>query len=155
MRVIIQRVSEANVKVDDKIVGSINQGFVLLVGFTHSDSIDDLNYIIKKIKFIRLFDDNNGIMNIDINDIGGSILSISQFTLYADANKGRRPSYQNAMKYDEAENLYNQFNKMLMTEGFKVEKGVFGGDMKVSLINDGPVTIILDSKEGNYETNKL
>jgi len=155
MRVIIQRVSEASVRVDNNIVGSINQGFVLLVGFTHDDNIDDLNFMIKKIKFIRLFDDDNGIMNIDINDIGGSILSISQFTLYADASRGRRPSYTNAMKYNEAEELYNHFNNMLIDEGFKVEKGVFGGDMKVSLINDGPITIILDSKEGNYETSKL
>lgn len=155
MRVVLQRVTEASVKVDGKITGSIDKGFMLLVGFTHDDNIDDINYMIKKIKFIRLFDDKDGIMNIDINDIGGSILSISQFTLYADANKGRRPSYQNAMKYDEANAMYEKFNQMLIDEGFKVEKGVFGGDMKVSLINDGPVTIILDSKEGNYETNKL
>jgi D-tyrosyl-tRNA(Tyr) deacylase len=155
MRVIIQRVSEASVSVDQKIVGSIDKGFALLVGFTHDDDLEDLTYMLKKIKFIRLFDDNNGIMNIDINDIGGSILSISQFTLYADANKGRRPSYEKAMKYDEAKVLYNQFNDMLIAEGFKVEKGIFGADMKVSLINDGPVTIILDSKEGKYETTKL
>ena len=155
MRVVIQRVSVASVTVDSKVVGSIGQGFALLVGFTHSDTIDDLKYIVNKIKFIRLFDDDNGIMNIDINDIGGSILSISQFTLYADASKGRRPSYVNAMKYNEAEYLYNEFNKMLLDEGFKVEKGVFGGDMKVSLTNDGPITIILDSKEGKYETSKL
>lgn len=155
MRVVLQRVTEAAVKVDGKVTGSIDKGFMLLVGFTHDDNIDDINYMIKKIKFIRLFDDKDGIMNIDINDIGGSILSISQFTLYADANKGRRPSYQNAMKYDEAKAMYEKFNQMLIDEGFKVEKGVFGGDMKVSLINDGPVTIILDSKEGNHETNKL
>lgn len=155
MRVVIQRVSEANVKVDNQIIGSINKGLVLLVGFTHDDNIDDLTYIINKIKFMRLFDDENGIMNIDINNIDGSILSISQFTLYANTTKGRRPSYDKAMKYDEAERLYNTFNKMLEEEGLKVEKGLFGGDMKVSLINDGPVTIILDSKEGNYEANKL
>jgi D-tyrosyl-tRNA(Tyr) deacylase len=155
MRVIIQRVREASVSVDQRIVGSIDKGFVLLVGFTHNDDLEDLTYMLKKIKFIRLFDDNNGIMNIDINDIGGSILSISQFTLYADANKGRRPSYEKAMKYSEAEVLYNKFNDMLIAEDFKVEKGIFGADMKVSLINDGPVTIILDSKEGKYETTKL
>ncbi|MDD2203611.1 MAG: D-aminoacyl-tRNA deacylase [Bacilli bacterium] len=151
MRVIIQRVSEASVRVDNKVAGFIQAGFVLFVGFTHDDNIDDLKYIINKIKFIRLFDDDNGIMNIDINDIGGSILSISQFTLYANASKGRRPSYTKAMKYNEAEEFYNQFNKMLIEEGLKVEKGIFGGDMKVSLVNDGPITIILDSKEGNYE----
>lgn len=155
MRVIIQRVSEASVTVDGNIIGSIDHGFAILVGFTHSDTIDDLSYIINKIKFIRLFDDDNGIMNIDINNIGGSILSISQFTLYADVTKGRRPSYHKSMKYSDAEILYNQFNKMLISEGFKVETGLFGGNMKVSLINEGPVTIILDSEEGNYEKSKL
>lgn len=147
MRVIIQRVSEANVKVDNKVVGAIDQGYVLLVGFTHNDNLDDLNYIIKKIKFMRLFDDNNGIMNIDINDIDGSVLSISQFTLYANTVKGRRPSYDMARKYDEAKNLYDEFNIKLENAGLKVEKGIFGADMKVSLVNDGPVTIIIDSKE--------
>jgi D-tyrosyl-tRNA(Tyr) deacylase len=155
MRVIIQRVSDANVKVDNKIVGSIDKGFVLLVGFTHEDNESDLQFMVNKIKNIRLFDDNNGIMNIDINDIGGSILSISQFTLYANAIKGRRPSYDKAMKYDKAEQLYNQFNDMLVASGLKVEKGIFGGDMKVSLTNDGPVTIIIDSKEGIYEEFKF
>lgn len=153
MRVVIQRVSEAHVKVDDKITGAISRGLVVLVGFTDGDNIDDINYIVKKIKFIRLFDDNDGIMNIDINNMDGSILSISQFTLYGDASKGRRPSYSKAMKYDEAQKLYNHFNDTLIREGLKVEKGIFGGDMKVSLVNDGPVTIIIDSKEGNYEKN--
>lgn len=155
MRVIIQRVSEAHVKVEGSIVGSIKKGFVLLVGFTHDDTVNDINYMINKIKYIRLFDDVNGIMNLNIDEVEGSILSISQFTLYADATKGRRPSYAKAMKYQEAEQLYNKFNDMLEENGFKIEKGVFGGDMKVSLINDGPVTIILDSKEGNYEESKL
>lgn len=153
MRVVIQRVSEAHVKVDDKITGAINRGLVVLVGFTEGDNEDDINYIVKKIKFIRLFDDNDGIMNIDINNIDGSILSISQFTLYADASKGRRPSYSKAMKYEEAEKLYDHFNDTLTREGLKVEKGTFGGNMRVSLVNDGPVTIIIDSKEGNYEKN--
>ncbi|HHT38645.1 MAG TPA: D-tyrosyl-tRNA(Tyr) deacylase [Mollicutes bacterium] len=155
MRVIIQRVSEASVTVDNKIVGQIDKGFVLLVGFTHGDTIEDLNYIVKKIKFIRLFDDENGIMNVDINNSGGSILSISQFTLHANTSKGRRPSYDMAMKYDESKALYEKFNELLRSEGLKVQEGVFGADMKVSLINDGPVTIIIDSKEGCYEKNKL
>lgn len=155
MRVIIQRVSEANVKVDNKVVGAIDQGYVLLVAFTHNDNLDDLNYIIKKIKFMRLFDDNNGIMNIDINDIGGSLLSISQFTLYADVNKGRRPSYHHSMEYNKASDMYHKFNDMLIDEGFRVETGIFGESMKVSLVNDGPVTIILDSKGDNYERVEL
>ena len=98
MRAVIQRVSEASVSVNDRVVGAINKGYVLLVGFTHNDTIDDLSYIVNKIKFIRLFDDENGIMNIDINKIEGSILSISQFTLYADTKNGRRPSIQPSMK---------------------------------------------------------
>jgi D-tyrosyl-tRNA(Tyr) deacylase len=155
MRVIIQRVSEACVKVDGNIVGKINEGLALLVGFTHDDTSDDLNYMVKKIKYIRLFDDENGIMNIDICNSGGSILSISQFTLYADASKGRRPSYDRAMKYDQANILYHKFNDLLREDGLTVEEGIFGGDMKVSLINDGPVTIIIDSKEGCYEKNKF
>ena len=153
MRVVIQRVSSASVLVDEKIVGNIDRGFVLLVGFTHDDDIDDINYIVNKIKFIRLFDDNNGIMNIDINNSGGSILSISQFTLYANTLKGRRPSYDKAMKSSESKTLYSEFNKRLRKEGLKVEEGIFGADMKVYLVNDGPVTIILDSKEGCYEKN--
>jgi D-tyrosyl-tRNA(Tyr) deacylase len=155
MRVIIQRVSEACVKVDGNIVGKINEGLALLVGFTHDDTSDDLNYMVKKIKYIRLFDDENGIMNIDICNSGGSILSISQFKLYADASKGRRPSYDRAMKYDQANILYHKFNDLLREDGLTVEEGIFGGDMKVSLINDGPVTIIIDSKEGCYEKNKF
>lgn len=155
MRAIIQRVSEAKVSVDDRVVGAINKGYVLLVGFAHNDTIDDLSYIVNKIKFIRLFDDENGIMNIDINKIEASILSVSQFTLYADTKNGRRPSYTASMKYNEAEKLYDQFNSMLEAEGLKVEKGIFGADMKVFILNDGPVTIILDSKEGNYEETKL
>lgn len=155
MRVVIQRAVSASVNVDSKIVGSINKGFVLLVGFTHNDTIDDLTYAIKKIRFIRLFDDESGIMNKDIYDIGGSILSISQFTLYADANKGRRPSYDKAMKYSDAQDLYHTFNELLRAASLKVEEGIFGADMEVSLINDGPVTIIIDSKEGVYEKTKL
>jgi D-tyrosyl-tRNA(Tyr) deacylase len=155
MRVVIQRVTEAHVSVDDKIVGKIDKGFMILVGFTHTDTESDLAYIVKKIKFIRLFDDDNGIMNIDINDSKASILSISQFTLYADANKGRRPSYDKAMKYDLASSFYHKFNDMMRSEGLKVEEGIFGADMKVSLTNDGPVTIIIDSEDGVNEKSKL
>lgn len=149
MRVIIQRVTEASVMVNEKIVGKIKQGYVLLVAFTHDDSIDDLNYIVNKVKFIRLFDDDNGIMNLDISSISGSILSVSQFTLYADTNNGRRPNYHLSMQYDAAKVLYDQFNGLMRESGIRVETGIFGSCMQVKLINDGPVTIILDSKEGN------
>jgi D-tyrosyl-tRNA(Tyr) deacylase len=149
MRVIIQRVNEASVAVDLKMVGKINKGYLLLVGFTHKDTIDDINYIAKKIKYIRLFDDENGIMNKGIDEVDASILSISQFTLYANTAKGRRPSYDSAMKYDEAKEMYKIFNDTLRSLSLKVEEGIFGADMKVSLINDGPVTIIIDSKEGS------
>lgn len=149
MRVIIQRVSEASVIVDLKTVGKINKGYLLLVSFTHNDTIDDINYIANKIKYIRLFDDENGIMNKGIDEVDASILSISQFTLYANTAKGRRPSYDNAMKYDEAKEMYKTFNDTLRSLSLKVEEGIFGADMKVSLINDGPITIIIDSKEGN------
>ncbi len=149
MRVIIQRVSEASVIVDLKTVGKINKGYLLLVSFTHNDTIDDINYIANKIKYIRLFDDENGIMNKGIDEVDASILSISQFTLYANTTKGRRPSYDNAMKYDEAKEMYKTFNDTLRSLSLKVEEGIFGADMKVSLINDGPITIIIDSKEGN------
>jgi len=149
MRVVIQRVTQASVFVNNESVGEIKQGYVLLVAFTHNDSIDDLNYIVNKIKFIRLFDDDNGIMNLDISSISGSILSISQFTLYADFKNGRRPNYHLSMNYDDAKVLYYQFNNMIRETGIKVEEGIFGSCMQVKLINDGPVTIILDSKEGN------
>lgn len=151
MRVIIQRVNEAKVVVDENVVSSINKGYLLLVGFTNNDSLKDINYVVDKIKFIRLFDDNNGIMNLDINTINGSILSVSQFTLYADTSKGRRPSYIKALKYEDAKELYNKFNEVLRANDLNVETGIFGAEMKVSLINDGPVTIIVDSKDGLYE----
>ena len=151
MRVIIQRVNEAKVVVDENVVSSINKGYLLLVGFTNNDSLKDINYLVDKIKFLRLFDDNNGIMNLDINTINGSILSVSQFTLYADTSKGRRPSYIKALKYEDAKELYNKFNEVLRANDLNVETGIFGAEMKVSLINDGPVTIIVDSKDGLYE----
>jgi D-tyrosyl-tRNA(Tyr) deacylase len=155
MRVIIQRVLSSSVLVDEKQVGKIDKGFLILVGFTHDDTASDLAYIVKKIKFMRLFDDDNGIMNVDINNSEASILSISQFTLYANVTKGRRPSYDKAMKYENAREFYHKFNDMLRDEGLKVEEGIFGADMKVSLINDGPVTIIIDSKDGVNEKSKL
>ena len=143
MRVIVQRVNEANVKVKGKIVGEINDGYMLLVGFTHTDTLENIKEMVKKIINLRIMDDENGVMNKSILDTKGSILSISQFTLYADTKKGNRPSYVNAMPGDKAKDLYNQFN-LELEKYLKVEKGIFGEEMKVSLINDGPITITLE-----------
>lgn len=154
MKVVAQRSKEAFVSVDDNIVGSIDHGLVLLVGFTKGDSINEINYMIDKIINLRIFDDEDGVMNKSLIDVNGDILSISQFTLYADTRKGRRPSYINALGGDEAIELYRLFNDKLreslnkINDSLKVEEGIFGADMKVSLINDGPVTIILE-KEGD------
>ena len=143
MRVIVQRVEEASVKVDGKVVGEINNGYMLLVGFTYGDSIENITSMVKKIVNLRIMDDEDGVMNKSILDVGGSILSISQFTLYADSKKGNRPSYVNALPGDEACKLYDLFN-LELSKFVKVEKGIFGAEMKVSLINDGPITITLE-----------
>lgn len=148
MRVIVQRVKNSSVLVDKKIVGKIDNGLMLLVGFTYGDTLQDIEYISKKVLNLRIFDDENGIMNKSILDVGGSILSISQFTLYADTKKGNRPSYIKALKSNEAIKLYNIFNKIL-EEKVHVETGIFGAEMEVELINDGPITIILDSEVVN------
>ena len=145
MKVLVQRSLESSVSVNNKVVGSIDKGLVLLVGFTHTDTSYDIDYLVKKVVNLRIFDDENGIMNKSILDVGGSILSVSQFTLYADTKKGNRPSYINAMGGENATKLYDEFNQKL-SEYVKVEKGVFGADMKVSITNDGPVTIILESR---------
>ena len=145
MRVVAQRSLNSSVSVNGKVLGSIDRGLVLLVGFTHDDDIDDINYIVKKVLNLRIFDDENGVMNLSIKDIDGKILSISQFTLQADTRKGNRPSYINAMNGKDAIKLYEIFNKELRKE-VEVETGLFGADMKVNILNDGPVTIILDSK---------
>ena len=143
MKVVVQRVKEASCKVDGKITGEIKNGLMLLVGFTDGDSIDNIKYMVQKIVNLRIFDDENGVMNKSVLDVGGSILSISQFTLYADTKKGNRPSYINAMKGEEATLLYDLFNEEL-GKLIHVEKGVFGADMDISLINWGPTTIILE-----------
>ena len=145
MKVLVQRSLESSVSVNNKVVGSIDKGLVLLVGFTHTDTSYDIDYLVKKVVNLRIFDDENGIMNKSILDVGGIILSVSQFTLYADTKKGNRPSYINAMGGENATKLYDEFNEKL-SEFVKVEKGVFGADMKVSITNDGPVTIILESR---------
>ena len=146
MRVLVQRSLESSVSVDNKIVGSIDKGLVLLVGFTEGDDSNKIDYLVKKVLNLRIFDDEDGVMNKSVLDIGGSILSISQFTLYADTKKGNRPSYVNALSGSEATLLYDEFNKKL-GEHIKVETGIFGADMKVSITNDGPVTILLESRE--------
>ena len=146
MRVVVQRSLNSNVSVDNKIVGSIDKGLVLLVGFTHDDDLSEIDYMVKKIVNLRIFDDENGVMNKSILDICGSILSISQFTLYGDAKKGNRPSYVKALSGDQATIFYDEFNNKLR-QYVHVETGIFGADMKVNIINDGPVTILLEREK--------
>lgn len=144
MKVVVQRtLSHAKCSVDGKITGEIDKGLVLLVGFTEGDTIEKIDYLCKRIVNLRIFDDESGIMNKSVLDIGGSILSISQFTLYADTSKGNRPSYINAMKHEEASKFYDLFNQTLR-KYIKVEEGKFGSDMQISFTNSGPVTIILE-----------
>lgn len=145
MKVVIQRVKQADVYIHNQSSNKIDKGFMILVGFTEGDTSIDIDYIIKKIINLRVFDDTDGIMNKSILDIKGSILSISQFTLYADTKKGNRPSYIKALKGEYSSKLYDEFNRKL-SEYIEVKTGIFGEDMQVSLINDGPVTIIIDSK---------
>ena len=145
MKVVIQRVKESSVSINNEIYNRINNGLMILVGFTEGDNNLDIDYIVKKVVNLRIFDDENGIMNRSILDTNGSILSISQFTLYADTKKGNRPSYIKALKSEYSSKLYDEFNKKL-SEYINVKTGVFGAEMEVSLINDGPITIIIDSK---------
>ena len=146
MKVVVQRSKKSKVTINNKVNGSINKGYVLLVGFTHGDTTDIVDKMINKILNLRIFEDENDKMNLSIKDINGSILSISQFTLYAASKKGNRPSFINAMKPDEASKLYDYFNQEL-SKYIEVNTGIFGADMKVEIYNDGPVTIILDSDE--------
>lgn len=146
MRVVIQRSRESSVKVEGNLINKINKGLVVLVGITNTDTIEDINYLVKKIVNLRIFEDEKGIMNKSIKDIEGEILSISQFTLYALTNNGNRPSYIKAAKKEIALPLYEKFNEELNKE-IKTYPGVFGADMKLSIQNDGPVTIIIDSEE--------
>ena len=146
MRVLVQRSLNSSVSVDGNIIGSIDKGLVLLVGFTEGDNSEKIDYLVKRVLNLRIFDDEAGIMNKSILDVGGSILSISQFTLYADTKKGNRPSYINALGGENAIKLYDEFNKKL-SEFIHVETGKFGADMKVNILNDGPVTILLESRD--------
>lgn len=148
MKVVLQRCSRAEVRIDGEIAGRIGRGFMLLVGITDGDTIQEADLLAKKVAQMRVFEDAEGKMNLGIKEVNGAILSISQFTLYADCKKGNRPSFIRAARPETAEPLYDYFNERLRTEyGLQVETGRFGADMKVEFINDGPVTILLDSTE--------
>lgn len=147
MRIVLTTVTSASVMIDNQIVGRINKGFCVLVGFTHTDTKEIVDKMLDKMLSLRVFMDGNGLTNLSIYDVKGEILSVSQFTLYADLAKGRRPSFINAMKPDEAKTLYAYFNEQIKAKYGAVQTGVFGADMKVSSVNDGPFTIILDSEE--------
>jgi D-tyrosyl-tRNA(Tyr) deacylase len=146
MRVVVQRSKAAQVMVADKIVGSIDQGLVLLVGITHDDSESDAKYLADKVAGLRIFEDEDGKMNLSVREAGSAVLSISQFTLYGDCRKGKRPNFMAAARPEQAEPLYEAFNAALRVAGLKVETGVFGAMMDVSFTNWGPVTLIVDSK---------
>lgn len=147
MRIVLTTVLNASVTIDNEVISRINRGFCLLVGFTHEDNQEIVDKMIDKMLSLRVFPDENGLTNLSIYDIKGEILSVSQFTLYADLAKGRRPSFVNAMKPDEAKKLYAYFNTQIKEKYGAVQTGVFGADMKISSVNDGPFTVILDSKE--------
>ncbi|WEK55391.1 MAG: D-aminoacyl-tRNA deacylase [Candidatus Cohnella colombiensis] len=146
MKVVLQRVAEAKVTVSGEVVGQIGKGLLLLVGIGHEDSERDLAWMADKVAVLRVFEDDAGKMNLSLEDVAGEILSVSQFTLFGDCRKGRRPNYMGAARPEVAEALYEQFNAMLASKNIKVETGRFGAMMDVSLVNDGPVTLILDSK---------
>lgn len=145
MRIIIQRCDKAEVRVEGKVVGKINYGMMLLVSFTYGDTEKEIDYLVNKVLNLRIFDDENGVMNKSILDINGEILSISQFTLYANTSKGNRPSYIDALKGEDAIKLYDMFNEKLKSK-IHTETGVFGAEMKVDFINDGPITILLEKE---------
>ncbi len=147
MKVILTTVSEASVTIKGKTVGKIGRGFLLLVGFTDGDNRETVEKMVDKILALRVFPDENGLINISLQDVSGSILSVSQFTLYGNVNKGRRPSFIDALRPNEAESLYLYFNQLIEEKYGKISSGLFGADMKVHSINDGPFTLLLDSKE--------
>lgn len=147
MKIVIQRVKESSVTIDGKLKGSIQKGYMTLVGFCESDTKAIVDKMIDKMIGLRIFEDDQGKMNLSLADVQGAILSISQFTLYADCRKGRRPGFTDAAKPDIASSLYDYYNQKIQDLGIHVETGVFGANMKVSLLNDGPVTILLDSQD--------
>ena len=145
MKVVIQRSKQASVTVDGNVTGAIDKGYVLLVGITHTDTAEDVAYCAKKVAELRLWEDEEGKMNRSILEIGGDILSVSQFTLYGETKKGRRPSFTTAARPEQAKPMWDAFNEALREFGLRVETGIFGAMMDVALVNDGPVTIIVDS----------
>ncbi|UOQ86119.1 D-aminoacyl-tRNA deacylase [Gracilibacillus salinarum] len=147
MKVVLQRAKNASVVVENEVVGKIDDGYVALIGVTHDDQEADIDYLVNKTANLRIFEDENGKMNLSLKDVSGGVLSISQFTLYGDTRKGRRPNFMQAAKPDQALSLYQQFNEKLRAEGIHVETGQFGEMMDVSFTNVGPVTIILDSED--------
>lgn len=146
MKIVVQRAKDAKVVVEGQTVGQIDKGFMLLVGVTHEDTEQDVNWLADKIVGLRVFEDEAGKMNHSVQDIGGAVLSVSQFTLYGDCRKGRRPNFMAAARPEQAEQLYERFNDRLRSHGLTVETGRFGAMMDVSFTNDGPVTLILDSE---------
>ena len=146
MKIVIQRVTEANVKVEGKIVGEITKGLLLLIGIDEEDEKTDADWLVQKILNLRIFGDEEGKLNLSVTDISGEIICISQFTLIADYKKGNRPSFIKAAKADKAIPLFEYFKNEIAKSGLKTESGIFGADMKISLLNDGPVTIVMDSK---------
>lgn len=144
MRIVVQRCKQAKVSVEGNVVGSVEKGLMLLVGITHEDTEKEAEYLAEKIAGLRIFEDDEGKMNLSIKDIGGDILSVSQFTLYGDCSKGKRPSFITAARPETAEPLYERFNEILRGKGLTVETGKFGADMDVELTNWGPVTLILE-----------
>ena len=144
MKIVLQKVKKASVSVDNKIVGSIDNGYCLLVGVHKESTEEDAKYLAKKISQARLFEDENDKINLSLKDVGGSILSVSQFTLYADTKKGNRPSFTSAAGAEKANELYEKFNEYLREEGVKVETGIFQTMMEVNIVNDGPVTIVYE-----------
>ncbi|WP_270749874.1 D-aminoacyl-tRNA deacylase [Fusobacterium hominis] len=147
MRAVVQKVKYSSVTVDNEIIGKIDNGFMILLGVTHEDTLKEVEWLSKKIKDLRIFEDQDGKMNLSLEDVKGEVLIISQFTLYGNCIKGRRPSFTDAAKPNHAENLYNKFIEKFQSFGIKTQTGKFGADMKVELLNDGPVTMIIDTKD--------
>lgn len=144
MKLVIQRVKNAQVKVEDKVVGKIGKGFLVFLGVTHKDNTENADYLVKKLCKLRVFEDENGKMNLGLKEVDGELLIVSQFTLYADCTQGNRPSFTDAAKPEQANELYEYFCSECSKNDIKVEKGIFGADMKIELLNDGPVTIIME-----------
>ena len=144
MKLVVQRVKQASVKVDEDIVGKIDKGYLVLIGITHTDTKEIAEYLVKKLCNLRIFEDEQGKMNLSLKDVGGKLLIVSQFTLYANCESGNRPSFTDAAKPDIANELYEYFCNKCKENQIEVQKGIFGADMKVELLNDGPVTIIME-----------